>query len=125
MALSTDLLKSEADLRAAVEEYLKTNESVTASFTATRPDRLETYEDQDVEVTVEDLELDIEEDDEDATVSYTAELQVRRTLAGQDHRGDSVEYEAETITGRVSGTVIVQVSPVSIDRIDAPFYETS
>ncbi|TKR27476.1 hypothetical protein FA014_00225 [Cellulomonas hominis] len=123
MTFGRDAFNSEENLRRAIAHHLE-NSEIIQDFVGDRPEQYETFEDQDqTTVTVHVDSLKIEDDGDDATASYTAAVEVRRALAGQDARGDETVYTTEVVNGQVSGSVTITVGEPDIDDLNDPYYE--
>lgn len=122
MALGDDALVSEDELRQLILEFLEENEQLTDDVPPERDERYELHEEQDRTVEVHLDPLEIEEDGEDVTVTFTATREIRRAIVGQDATGDGLDRVTEVQPTRVSGTLTVTVE-VQVDSWEEPTYE--
>ncbi|NTW39041.1 MAG: hypothetical protein HGA44_04005, partial [Cellulomonadaceae bacterium] len=109
MALGHDALVPESELRQLILEYLEENEQLSDDVPTERDERYEQHEDQDRTAEVQLDPLEIDDDGEDVTVTFTATREIRRAIVGQDATGDGLDRVTEAQPTRVSGTLTVTV----------------
>jgi hypothetical protein len=121
MDIAARIAGSEDRLRELIERHLQ--ETVDLEGHVDRVERYREFEPQQTDVQVSDVVLNVEEDGDLACrVDFTAQVEVRVALAGQDDRGEHLLTPTEVRIGRVAGAVSVEVA-VEVAEVEEPYYE--
>lgn len=123
MGIAASALVDRDELTELVTEYIESR-SFEDDVPRNRDEAYEGWQEQvaTVEVTIEEIGVS-DDEDETATASFTAVLEIRRDLTGPNDSGDGLAQVTEVQRARVSGSVVVSIDAELDGDDDDPEYE--